>query len=223
MARYDKEKDHPGDDECDDIENDVIRDKVARIFKKQPQNYIQKLEEIGFEYFDDEFDEEEQEEAIARPLNRNQHYLVSFFNGNIPLSDETLRIFLEERRRQTPNFPLIRKYFKDANKHLLDLILHGLQQYPVNVELLSDLAFFHEHQNILKILIAHYTKACKKQEDLELFSELVMDFYYATIPDGYEALYAMKELYSAESDKRKVVDFLEEVEATDLREYDVEF
>ena len=223
MAKYDKEKDQPGDDEFDDIEDDVIRDEVDRIFKKYPHDHIRKLEEIGFEYFDDEFDEEEQEEAVAKPLNSNQQHLISFFNGNIPLSDETLEIFFEERRSKHPNLPLIRKYFKDANKHLLSLLLHGLHRYPVNVELLSDLAFFHEYQSVLGTLIDHYTIACKKQGNLEVFSELVMDFYYATIPDGYDALYAMKELYSVGTDKRKIIDFLNEIENAGFDEEDVEF
>ena len=184
MAKHDKYNDPPRDNESDDIENGVIRDEVTRIFKEYPDEYISKLEKIGFEYHDDEYDKEEQEEAVAKPLNENQKYLVAFFNGRTPLSNETLAIFLEERRSPNPNLPLIRKYFKDTNKHLLSLILHGLHKYPVNVELLSDLAFFHEYQNVLKILIDHYTVACKEQGNLEVFSELVMDFYYATIPDG---------------------------------------
>jgi len=43
---------------------------------------------------------------------------------------------------------------------------------------------------------------------LEVFSELALDFYYATKPDGYEALYALRDLFAADTDKRKVVDFL---------------
>lgn len=50
-----------------------------------------------------------------------------------------------------------------------------------------------------------------------------MDFYYATIPNGYDALHAMKELYPVGSDKRKVVDFLNEIEDAGLDEDDVEF
>ncbi|MCK5682966.1 hypothetical protein KAJ27_02555, partial [bacterium] len=78
-------------------------------------------------------------------------------------------------------------------------------------------------QNVLKILIDHYTVACKEQGNLEVFSELVMDFYYATIPDGYDALYAIKELYPVGTDKRKVVDFLSEIEDAGLDDDDVEF
>ena len=43
---------------------------------------------------------------------------------------------------------------------------------------------------------------------METFSELAQDFYYATIPDGYEALYALRDLFEPGTDKRKVIDFL---------------
>jgi len=222
MGKHDKSKDRP---ENDDFDGDYIQDEVSRIFKNHPSNPISKLEELGFTYFDDEPDEEEQEEAVAKPENDNQKYLVSFFNGNIPLSDKVLEIFLEERRQPAPNYPLIRKYFKAANKHLLSLILHGLHQYPVLDELLTDLAYFHEYQKILRTVIEHYTVACDEQGNLEVFSEFAMDFYYATISDGYDALYALRERYPVDSDKRKVIDFLNEIEdaGVDEQEDDVEF
>ena len=46
------------------------------------------------------------------------------------------------------------------------------------------------------------------QEDLETFSELARDFYDTTIPDGYEALYALRDLFEPGTDKRKAIDFL---------------
>ena len=162
---------------CDEPDDEIVRDEVSRIFSKHPSDYIEKLEEIGFTYYDDDFDDEEQEEARARPVNSNQLYLVSFFRGDIPLSDRTIEIFLEERRSSKPNSPLIRKYFKQANKHLLALLLHGLQLYPVSEELLADLGFFHEFRNILSVLIEHYTLACEMEQDLECFSELALDFF----------------------------------------------
>ncbi|MFT5701465.1 MAG: hypothetical protein ACI8ZB_004360 [Desulforhopalus sp.] len=211
--------------ENDDLESDSIQEEINRIFKEHPHNPISKLEELGFTYFDDEPDEEKQKEVTAKPENKNQEHLVSFFSGNIQLSDNTLEIFLEERRRPDPNFPLFRKYFRAANKHLLSLILDGLHRYPVLDELLTDLAYFHEFQNILSTLIEHYTVACDEQANLEIFSETAMDFYYATIEDGYDALYALKERYPVNSDKRKVVDFLNEIEdaGVDEEDDDVEF
>jgi len=197
---------------CDGLDDEIIRDEINGIFRDHPHDYIAKLEEIGFIYHDDEVDYEEQEEAKAKPLNANQEYLVSFFDGAIPLSEKTVEIFLEERRSRQPNLPLIRKYFKQANKHLLSLLLHGLHRYPVSDELLSDLAYFHETQNILSILIDHYTAACEKQQNLEAFSELALDFFYATLPDGYDALHALKEKYPPGTTKRSVLDFLSEME-----------
>ena len=43
---------------------------------------------------------------------------------------------------------------------------------------------------------------------MELFSELALDFYYATIPDGYEALYALRDLFEPGTDKRQIIDIL---------------
>ncbi|MGA1865764.1 MAG: PAS domain-containing protein, partial [bacterium] len=56
----------------------------------------------------------------------------------------------------------------------------------------KELAYRHEFENILSILISYYTRACVDQQNLETFAELARDFYYATIPDGYEALYALR-------------------------------
>lgn len=221
MGKHDKSKDPPEDN---DFEGNDIQDEVSRIFREHPQDPISKLEELGFTYFDDEPDEEEQEEAVAKPENNNQKYLVSFFNGNIPLSDNVVEIFLEERRLPAPNYPLIRKYFKAANKHLLSLIIHGLHHYPVHDELLTDLAYFHEYQKILSTVIDHFTIACDEHGNLETFSEIVMDFYYATVEDGYDALYALyalKDRYPIESDKRKVIDFLNDIEDAGVDEDDI--
>lgn len=44
--------------------------------------------------------------------------------------------------------------------------------------------------------------------NLETFTELSRDFYYATIPDGYEALYALRDMFKPDTDKRKIIDFL---------------
>jgi hypothetical protein len=64
------------------------------------------------------------------------------------------------------------------------------------------------NQNILSTLISYYTTACVDQQNLETFTELAQDFYYATNPDGYEALYALRELFEPDTEKRKVIDFL---------------
>ena len=101
-----------------------------------------------------------------------------------------------------------RKYFKKANPNLKSLILHGLDHYPGSVDLLSDLGYFHEFENLLSVLITYYTQACVDQENMETFSELARDFYYATVPDGCEALYALRDLFEPGADKRQIIDLL---------------
>ena len=203
-----KKKKDPVIEKYEKFKNEMIIEKVDEIFRTQPDNYISALEEIGFKYYDDGDDMEEMEEANAKPENQNQKDLIAYFEGQKELSDKILQIFLEERNSENPNLPLIRKYFKKANQHLKSLILYGLDHYPGRIELLSDLGFFHEFENILGTLITYYTQACVDQENLETFSELAQDFYNTTIPDGYEALYALRGLFETGTDKRKVIDFL---------------
>ncbi|MBM9515169.1 hypothetical protein [Desulfogranum marinum] len=199
------------DSDSGDYECEIIRDEVTRIFKENPHDYISELEKLGFEYCDDEIDHEELEESLATPQNTNQEYLVSYFDGKIALSDKSIAIFLEERNSATANFPLLRKYFKSANPYLLSLIIDGLERDHLSEELLSDLAFFHGFHNQLSLLIKYYSHACEQQEDLDAFSKLAMDFYDAVLPDGFNAYYALRDLFHSGTDKRKVVDFLIEV------------
>jgi hypothetical protein len=208
MSEMSKKKKDPVIEEYEKLKNEIIIEKVDEVFRTQPDNYISALEEIGFKYYEDDDDDEEMEEANAKPENQNQKDLVAYFQGEKELSDRILQIFLEERDAENPNLPLIRKYFKKANQNLKSLILYGLDHYPGKIDLLSDLDYLHEFKNILNILITYYTQACVDQENLETFSELAQDFYYATIPDGYEALYALRDLFEPGTDKRKVIDFL---------------
>lgn len=214
MTTHKKGENDPDNDQFDD---ESIHDEVSRVFKDHAKDYFSKLEEIGFEYQDDdENDQDEQEEAAAKPLNSNQKQLFFYFNGETLLSDHTIEIFLEERRRPKPNYPLFRKYFKTGNKRLLQMLLLGLQLYPTSDELLYDLCFFHENHAILQIVIDKYMTACERQENLESFSELVQDFYYATAPDGYDAFYTLQEKFPIDTNKRKVIDFLIEIQKTEV-------
>jgi len=195
------------------------------IFRNHPKDYIAKMEELGFEYFEDDDDSEEIEERAAKPENQRQRDLVAYFENKKKLSKKIFESFSEEKASDNPHFPLIRKYFKKANQNLKALLLYGLDHYPGRIDLLSDLTFFHEFENILSTLISYYTRACVDQQNLETFSELAKDFYYSTIPDGYEALYALRELFGPETDKRKIVDFLiaEEEEAERKSSQPIEF
>jgi len=188
---------------------------VSEIFRNHPKDHIAKMEELGFEYFEDDDDYEEIEERNAKPENQRQRELVAYFENKKKLSKKIFESYSEEKAAENPNYPLIRKYYKEANKNLKSLLLYGLDNYPGRIDLLSDLSFFHEFENILSILITYYTQACVDQGNLDTFSELAKDFYYSTNPDGYEALYALRELFGPETGKRKIIDFLiaEEEEA----------
>lgn len=189
------------------LKDEIIIDKVNDIFRSRSGNYIAALEEIGFEYHE-ETDEEEIEERKAKPKNKNQRKLVTYFEGQEDSSEIIFATFITERYAKRPNLPLIRKYFKKANQKLKALIIYGLDHYPGRIDLLSDLTYFHEFENILTILIYYYTRACVNQDNLEAFTELAQEFYYATNPDGYEALYALRDLFEPHTEKRKIIDFL---------------
>jgi len=191
----------------DDEKNKKAFAAVNNIFRNHPKDYIARLEEIGFEHHAEE-DYEEIEERNAEPANRNQRELVLYFENKLPLSKKLFEIYLLEKDAANPNYPLLRRYFKQANQNLKALIIYGLGHYPGRIDLLSDLAFFHEFENILSTLITYYTSACIKEENLETFTALVQDFYDCTDPDDYEALRALRELFLPETDKRKVIDFL---------------
>jgi hypothetical protein len=195
-------------DDYEKLKTEIIRDKVNEIFRSHPKDYIAKMEELGFEYFEDDNDYEEIEERNAQPEIQRQRDLVAYFEGRKKLSKKIFQSYSDEKATEKPNYPLIRKYYKEANKNLKSLLLYGLDNYPGRIDLLSDLAFFHEFENILNILITYYTQACIDQGNLETFSELAKDFYYFTNPDGYEAYYALRELFEPETDKRKIIDFL---------------
>jgi hypothetical protein len=191
---------------CDE-KNKKAFDAVNKIFRNHPKDYIARLEEIGFEYHEEE-DYEEIEERNAEPANRNQRELVLYFENKLQLSQRLFETYLHEKDAEQPNYPLFRRYFKAANQNLKALIIYGLDHYPGRIDLLSDLTFFHEFDNILSTLITYYTSACMKQKNLEIFTELVQDFYDYTHPDGYDALHALRELFPPETDKGRIIDFL---------------
>jgi len=195
-------------DEYEKAKSEISHEKVKEIFRNHPKKYIAKLEELGFTYFEDDEDSEEIEERNAKPENRRQRDLVAFFENKKKLSEKIFESYCEEKDAENPNYPLIRKYFKAANINLKSLLLYGLDNYPGRIDLLSDLSFFHEFENILGILISYYTRASLDQGNLDTFSELAKEFYYSTIPDGYEAYYALRDLFEPDTDKRKIIDFL---------------
>ena len=194
-------------DDFQKLKNEMIIDQVNEIFRTQPDNCKAALEEIGFEYFED-VDLEELEEKKAKPTNRLQRELVEYFEGLRDFSEKIFLNYLKVKDSPRPNYPLIRKYYKQANQNLKFLILYGLDYYPRRIDLLSDLTFFHEFERVLGPLITYYTRACLKQENLLTFTELAEDFFWATNPNGYEALLALRELFEPHTEKRTIIEFL---------------
>jgi hypothetical protein len=202
------------------LKSEIIREKVDEIFRTQPDDYITALEEIGFKYYDDD-DSEEREEKNAIAENQDQQDLVDFFEGDQGCSESVLETFFKVKDAEKPNFPLVRKYFKAANQNLKSLILYGLDHYPARIDLLYDLAYYHEFENILSTLIDYYMRGCKNEMNLEAFTDLAREFFFATLPDGYDALYALLELIGSNPEKRKIIDALirEYIETEDLSDF----
>ena len=111
MAKKGK-KSAPDDNE--NLKYETDRDRIKEIFSKHPRDYITKMEEIGFEYFEDDEDEEESEERKARPENQRQKDLVDYFEDRKELSEHIFDCYSQEKADKNPNYPLIRKYFKEA-------------------------------------------------------------------------------------------------------------
>ncbi|MBF0236547.1 MAG: hypothetical protein HQM12_02480 [SAR324 cluster bacterium] len=198
--------DHGDSDDDEKLRARKLVEQVKQIIRNDPANWASNLEKIGFEWFDDNYgDQEVIEEQQATPQNLNQEYLCAYFEGNIPLSQEVLTSFEIERNSEDPNYPLIRKYFKQANPYLKKLILSGLDLNPTHQPLLCDLSFFHEFSPLLTELIERYVQACLREQDMLQFSELVKDFYYHTHPDGYDAVHALKEIFLPDSAKGQLV------------------
>ena len=85
-------------------------------------------------------------------------------------------------------------------------MLHlGLERNHADISFLSDLAFFHEFNNILSELIKAYLNACDHEQNPKKFEQLALQFYCDTEPDGFDALYELTEKYRPDSDKGIIV------------------
>src|SRR5512136_2456180 len=110
------------------LKTEMMFEKVNEIIRNHPEDYVAKLKELGFEYCEEE-DDEEIEERNARPENQMQQDLLAYFEGEMELSDATLETFFAVHYSACPNLPLIRKYFRKANQKLKSLLLYGLDRY----------------------------------------------------------------------------------------------
>ena len=225
------EDDYEIDEACDSdayqtIDMNKLRSQqVSEIMRKHPDNYVEKLEEIGFQWFDDDWEEEEKEERTAMPQTENQQALVTFFEKGGPPTHELLDSFQTEKYADEPNYPLFRRYFKQINGNLKKLILWGLDRSPTDSGLLDDLSFFQEFDNVLAELINRYKTACLQEEDLNRFESLVQDFYMSTIESGFDAYYELAEMFKKDPEKRQIIDrqIAEMREAEDKLSHDIPF
>jgi hypothetical protein len=80
-------KNNPLDD-YQKLRNEVIIDRVNQIFRKHPDKYIQKMEEAGFVYYEEE-DLEKIDEDNAFPENKRQEYLIAYFAPMATLKSPT--------------------------------------------------------------------------------------------------------------------------------------
>lgn len=188
--------------------DELATERINEIFGKKSEYYRMELAMLGFEWLDDGYPDEVEEENNATPENKDQELLIAYFNGEVELSDEIVEVFLKEKWSNRPNYALLRRYFRQGNGNLKTLIYHGLEMDPTDDGFLDDLSLIHEFHPMLGELIERYMEACKIQEDLDSFSELAQDFFYNTSPNGYEAYYALKEIYGSDTPKGKVIDSL---------------
>jgi len=210
--------------DSDDPEDRVAQ--VADIFKNDPQDYRQRLEEVGFVWQDDEtdllFEEEANEESQAVPETENQRNLVRFLERGGPVTRQVIEAYLQERYTQTPNLPLIRKYFKQANVNLKAILLAGLSTNPTDLDLLDDLSYFSEFDSMLGELIHFYKDACIRETDMERFSLLAQDFHMNTYDQGFDALYELHTIFQYGA-KGAVIQHLAETIDEDLNAEDIPF
>ncbi len=180
---------------------------VDEIFRQHPENYRERLEELGFKY-EDEDDFDIIDEEIAQPENPRQERLVAFFEGAEAVTEELFTLFSEEKASDETNYPLIRKYFRQGNQRLKELIVYGLEKYPERVDLLDDLLFFHEFCEVYPLVVKYYTRACLLQGNMETFSNLARDFFEVTRSQDHREYYALRDLFDPGSVRRKIMDFV---------------
>ena len=187
------------------IKTELLFEQVRKVIKNNPHDWRNQLEMLGFEWYEQNDDKDITEENRALPENENQKSLVSYFEGNLPLDENLLSIFTQEKNSNQPNYPLFRRYFRKGNDRLKALIVFALSKYPTDESYLWDLVFFHEHKNILKEVIAAYIAACAKEQDLNNFEKLSRNFWHHTAADEYDALYALQELFSESREKMAII------------------
>ena len=184
---------------------------VNEIIKNHPRDYRERLEALGFVWQDDEYDEqleeEVREERLAMPETENQSRLVGFLERGGGITRQIVDAYLFERYSETPNLPLIRKYFRQANSNLKALLITALAANPTDLDLLDDLSYFSEFDSMLGELIEFYTDACIRETDVDRFSMLAQDFHMNTYDQGFDAFHELTTIFQSGT-KGAVVQYL---------------
>jgi hypothetical protein len=187
-------------------------DKTRKILKNTPRSErYSKLVELGFEYIEEEDDGiEKQEEDKAKPLNHRQKILVKYFEGKSHLSSDIIEQFILEIEGGDANYPLLRKYFKQGDKSILALLKQALVIYPLRASLINAFVFLSEHNNVFSELISAYTNACKREESISSFENLVRGFYMNTSKHDYDVFLSLREICKNNQQKLEIISKVEE-------------
>ena len=185
--------------------------KTREILKKTPgSERYSKLVDLGFEYIEEEDDGiEKQEEDNAKPLNNRQKILVKYFEGKSRLSSDIIEQFILEIEGEDANYPLLRKYFKQGDKSILALLKQSLVIYPLQKSLINAFVFLSEHNNIFSELISAYTNACKREESISSFEDLVRGFYMNASKHDYDVFLSLREICKNNQQKLEIISKVE--------------
>jgi len=186
--------------ELEDLSNELLINKVSTAIKKDPQNWKNSMEEMGFTWVDDSLEGVE-ERRNAVPENANQEYLLAYFEGKINFNNHLIEAYVKETESDNFNYPLFVKFYEVGNDRLIHLLESGLSSQPTNENLLLGLSFFHENRPILSRIIAAYIEACKKESDTGRLEALCFNFIVDTDADGYDALTELKSLFQSDAEK----------------------
>lgn len=205
----------------DDPDEHLAR--VNEIIRNHPRDYRERLAEAGFVWQDENdetvYEQEIHEERMAVAKTANQRRLIHFFENGGTVTRRVVDAYMNERYAQAPNIPLIRKYFRRANPHLKALLLKALSDYPTDADLLDDLAYFSEFDNMLGELIQFYTDACIKETDMDRFSLLAQDFHINTFEQGFDALHELTLLFRSGTKGAVIQHLSETIDDVDGPEY----
>ncbi len=180
----------------------LVMERVSKTLKESTGFHPDTLTKLGFNFIADDSEAKEiEEECKALPKNTIEKNLINYLEGQSQPSQKQIDHFIAIKNSKEPNYPLIRKYFRQGNEQLLRLLLYSLEVQSANKELLQDLNYFHQHRNIHFEIIRCYLRACEEEQDLVAFEKLVEDFIHATQGTNFDALHQLKHAFPHNTEK----------------------